>query len=66
MRARQETRPLDMLQGANPVTVIMGAALLIILGILIIIFPPLLHWVVGIGLIVAGVGAFTMVVTPSR
>lgn len=55
-----------MLQGANPVTVIMGAALLIILGILIIIFPPLLHWVVGIGLIVAGVGAFTMVVTPSR
>lgn len=66
MRARQETGPLSIFQGAHPVTVIMGAALLIILGILIIIFPQLLHWVVGIGLVVAGVGAFTMVVAPSR
>lgn len=55
-----------MLQGVSPVTAFMAAALLIIIGILIIIFPPLLHWVVGIGLIVAGVGAFTMVFIPSR
>lgn len=66
MRARQDFGPLGMLQGVSPVTAFMAAALLIIIGILIIIFPPLLHWVVGIGLIVAGVGAFTMVFIPSR
>jgi len=44
----------------------MGAALLVILGILIILYPSLLRWIVGIGLLLAGVGVFATVVTPAR
>jgi len=55
-----------VVQEMHPTVVIMGAALLIILGILIILYPPLLRWVVGIGLLLAGVGAFATVVTPAQ
>ena len=55
-----------MVQDMHPAVVIMGAALLAILGILIILNPPLLRWVVGIGLILSGVGVFATVVMPAR
>ncbi len=55
-----------ILQGANPAVSIMVAALLIILGILVILYPPILQWVVGIGLILAGVGGVAVVLIPTR
>lgn len=60
---RVQSRPVGMIQSLGPVLAIIASALLIILGIVIIIFPVILAWVVGIGLILAGVGVFTTAVT---
>lgn len=66
MRTRQNAGPLELLDITHPATLIVGSALLVILGVLIILFPPLLRWVIGIGLILAGVGVFATVVAPTR
>lgn len=66
MRSRRSTNIVDAVQELHPTVVIMGAALLVILGILIILYPSLLRWIVGIGLLLAGVGVFATVVTPAR
>ena len=66
MQSRRSTNILDAVQEMHPAVVIMGAVLLAILGVLIILYPPLLRWVVGIGLLLAGVGVFATVVIPAR
>ena len=45
----------NIVQGSNVVLSTVAAVLLVILGILVIIYPMLIGWVVGIGLILAGV-----------
>ena len=54
------------LRGTSPVVSAVGAALLIILGILIIIHPVLLTWIAGIGLVLAGVALLTFALTSGR
>ncbi len=56
----------QVLRGASPVISAVVAALLFILGILIIIYPILLTWVVGIGLILAGIALLTSALTSGR
>ena len=48
-------RLAQLAAGLGPVTATVAAALLIILGVLVVVYPSLLGWLVGIGLILAGV-----------
>jgi hypothetical protein len=52
---------LSDLVRSNPVLSSVGAGLLIILGILMIIYPRLVAWVAGIGLILAGIAVLATV-----
>jgi hypothetical protein len=52
---------LSELVRSNPVFSSVGAGLLIILGILMIIYPRLVAWVAGIGLILAGIAVLATV-----
>jgi multidrug transporter EmrE-like cation transporter len=52
---------LSELVRSNPVLSSVGAVLLIILGILMIIYPLLVAWGVGIGLILAGIAVLATV-----
>ena len=52
---------LSELVRSNPVLSSVGAALLIILGILMIIYPRLVAWGLGIGLILAGIAVLATV-----
>jgi multisubunit Na+/H+ antiporter MnhC subunit len=63
MRSQRSFSIEDILQGANPVLTIVLAAILAILGILVILYPEVLRWLVGIVLILAGVGLVTSTVT---
>jgi hypothetical protein len=54
-------RRLSELVRSNPVLSSVGAGLLIILGILMIIYPRLVAWVAGIGLILAGIAVLATV-----
>jgi uncharacterized membrane protein HdeD (DUF308 family) len=56
----------DMVQGINPVLATVGATLSIILGILVIVYPSLLQWLVGIGLVLAGVALLASVFASAR
>jgi uncharacterized membrane protein HdeD (DUF308 family) len=56
----------EVLRQASPVVSAVVAALLFILGILIITYPVLLTWVVGIGLILAGIALLTFAFTSGR
>jgi uncharacterized membrane protein HdeD (DUF308 family) len=56
----------DMVQGINPVLATVGATLSIILGILVIVYPSLLQWLVGIGLVLAGVALLASVFDSAR
>jgi len=47
---------LDVTRRLGPVGATMAAALLIVVGLLIIAYPGLLAWVIGIGLGLVGVG----------
>lgn len=47
----------------GPVIAVIIAALFIIFGALVIAFPDLLSWVVGIGLIVAGIAVLASALT---
>ncbi len=53
----------DIVQGVSPIVVVVVAALSIILGILVIIYPALLPWLVGIGLVLVGVALLASVFT---
>jgi hypothetical protein len=48
-------RLAQLAAGLGPVTATVAAALLIILGVLVVVYPSLLGWLVGIGLVLAGV-----------
>jgi hypothetical protein len=50
----------------SPVTGMVAAALLIILGILVIVYPGLVAWIAGIGLVLAGVAVLASVLMPGR
>jgi multisubunit Na+/H+ antiporter MnhC subunit len=52
---------LSELVRSNPVLSSVGAGLLIILGILMILYPGLVAWVAGIGLILAGIAVLATV-----
>jgi hypothetical protein len=52
---------LSELVRGNPVLSSVGAGLLIILGLLMIIYPLLVAWGVGIGLILAGIAVLATV-----
>jgi hypothetical protein len=57
---------LSDLVRSNPVLSSVGAGLLIILGILMIIYPRLVAWVAGIGLILAGIAVLATVYLEDR
>jgi hypothetical protein len=50
---------------AFPVVSTVAATLLVILGILIIIYPELIGWIVGIGLILTGIAVLAYLFVPS-
>jgi len=50
---------------AFPVVSTVAAVLLMIVGILIIIYPDLIGWIVGISLILAGIAVLAYVLVPS-
>lgn len=58
-----EKRLIELLLETHPVVATVVAVLLMILGVLVIAFPPLLTWAVGIGLFLAGVALLAFVVT---
>jgi hypothetical protein len=51
-----QTRLLALVQRVGPVLTAVGSVFLVILGVLVINYPDLLAWVVGIALILLGVG----------
>ncbi len=67
-----QTRPMrdfgitDLVRGTRPVVSTVFAALLIILGILVVVYPALLNWVVGIGLVLAGIAMLAAIVATTR
>lgn len=65
MRSERRFSIDDITQGASPVVSSMVAVLLIILGILVILYPEVLQWVVGVVLILAGVGLVASTFTSS-
>jgi hypothetical protein len=48
---------IQRVRGVSPLLLPVVAALLVIVGIAIILFPPLLVWIVGVAFILAGVAA---------
>lgn len=67
-----QTRPIrdfgigDLIRGTRPVVSTVVAALLIILGILVVVYPALLYWVVGISLVLAGIAMLAAIVATTR
>ncbi|WP_202948500.1 hypothetical protein [Nitrolancea hollandica] len=67
-----QTRPMrdfgitDLVRGTRPVVSTVFAALLIILGILVVVYPALLNWVVGIGLVLAGIAMLAAIIATTR
>ncbi|MCA9422271.1 MAG: hypothetical protein KC592_14705 [Nitrospira sp.] len=53
-----------MTQGLGPVVSIVLAVLLIIIGWLVIVYPALLGWIIGLVLILVGVAILAGVFTP--
>jgi UPF0716 family protein affecting phage T7 exclusion len=54
----------ELIRATSPVAAIVTAVLLIILGILVIVYPGLLAWMVGIGLVLAGVAVLASILMP--
>lgn len=67
-----QTRPTsdygisDLIRGTRPVVSTVVAALLIILGILVVVYPAVLNWVVGIGLVLAGIAMLAAIIATTR
>lgn len=58
---------LDLIERtrSSPVIATVAAVLLVILGILVIIFPALVAWIAGIGLVLGGVAILAYVYAAS-
>lgn len=56
----------ELLRGTRPVISVVAAALLIILGILVVVFPALLYWVVGIAMVLTGIAILTSIIAGAR
>ncbi len=50
---------------ASPLAATVAAALLIIVGVLVIVYPWLLAWIAGIGFVLAGIAVLAAVFIPS-
>ncbi len=48
---------IQRVRGINPLLLPVLAALLVIMGVIIIVYPPVLVWIVGIAFVLAGVAA---------
>ena len=54
----------ELLRGTNPVVATVAAVLLIIVGILVIVYPGLIAWLAGIGLVLGGVAVLASTFMP--
>ena len=61
-----QERLSNLAYGASPVGSTVAAVLLLILGVLIVVYPGLLAWLVGIGLVLAGVALLTAAFTAAN
>jgi hypothetical protein len=50
---------------ASPVVATVAAVLLVIVGILVIVYPGLLAWIAGIGLVLAGIAILASLFIPT-
>jgi hypothetical protein len=50
---------------ASPVIATVAAGLLIIIGILVVIYPGLVAWIAGIGLVLAGIAVLALLFMPN-
>lgn len=57
-------RLTEIARATGPVVATVAAVLLIILGILVIVYPELIAWIAGIGLVLAGVAVLASVLKP--
>ncbi len=57
-------RLTELTRATGPVVATVTAVLLIILGILVIVYPGLVAWIAGIGLVLAGVAVLASVLMP--
>ena len=51
---------------ASPVIATVAAGLLIIIGILVVIYPALVAWIAGIGLVLAGIATLALLFMPNE
>ena len=51
---------------ASPVIATVAAGLLIIVGILVVIYPGLVAWIAGIGLVLAGIAILALLFMPNE
>ena len=51
---------------ASPVIATVAAGLLIIVGILVVIYPGLVAWIAGIGLVLAGIAILALLFMPKE
>ncbi len=54
----------ELTHATSPVVATVVAVLLIILGVLVILYPGLVAWIAGIGLVLAGVAVLASVLLP--
>jgi len=57
-------RLTEIARATGPVVATVAAVLLIILGILVIVYPGLVAWIAGIGLVLTGVAVLASVLMP--
>jgi UPF0716 family protein affecting phage T7 exclusion len=57
-------RLTELTRASSPVVATVAAVMLIILGILVIVYPGLVAWIAGIGLVLAGVAVLASVLMP--
>ena len=50
---------------ASPVVATVAAVALVIIGILVIVYPGLIAWIAGIGLVLAGIAILAALFMPS-
>ncbi len=55
-----------VIRNRDPVVVVMGALLLMLGGVLVMVFPALLTWILGLGLVLGGIAVFATLVLHSE
>jgi hypothetical protein len=50
----------------SPVIATVAAGLLIIIGILVVVYPGLVAWIAGIGLVLAGIAILALLFMPNE